>query len=311
MSFDKWATYLNSFRVAYVDDDRPWDVKKSGAPAEYWTALADIHASEVWIEEIPAVPPGATTAVVEVVTLAVEAHPTAVNPYNYVVFPVGGSMSNPQGSIINPAVFGDAYRPKLYRYDAGSGAYDDEILYTDACWWVLEMSTGVIQCQNTALPASDAPNVGKWRLECYRYIGQTLDSFVSSAGYINTVRDSTPTTTVSNVNTLTFDASYFTVTSPGAGEAQVALSSSVQQYGQFDYSTWLTGDPLTVNLSAPTRVISATQYPLMCVTINGVRQRYGALYDYTVSGAGTGVVTVTFTNARYTLKNNDEIGIGY
>jgi len=323
MAFEKGqiGTFNNSYRLGYQQDQHPWVTKHNSAvpTTDYWVNKLNVDKSEIWVNDIPVTPPAVSTSVVQVSTLAVVADSygaAALDPgvyADYVVVPVGGTdISTPEKDIINPAIYGDNYRPKLYRASA-PGTYDVEIPYTHACEWWLQMGSGILKTFSNTLP--DPFAVGEWRLECYQYVGDTLADYISSSGYINTVDDSGGAVTATSIDHLTFDDSYFTVTDNGGGQATVGVTSTVEQYGVVDHFTYAGGGgaALTVTLTTPTRVLTGSpgKHDTMLVYLNGVLQRFGPGFDYNISGTSPGPVTVTFLQNDHNLIAGDRMTVIY
>lgn len=308
MSLDS-IKYLGSFhsvfRVPFVDEaTRPWLVRRNDVGTEYWQSPLNVAPQEVWIETVPATPPGATTAMVEVVTIGLTEDTSSAPAANwkYQTHVLGGSPAGnpPITKVICPATYGDAYRPKLYRY---VGAVRTEITVGDGSYWVYDVAGGIIYTFNTQLPATATV----YEVDVYRYIGQTLDGFVASSGIISAVTDGT--TSVANVNSLEFSGTEFTVSTPGAGRASIQLSGSVQQYSVRDKFTYAT-PPKTFTLSTPGSMTVTAQATMALVYVNGILYNNG---EYTFTGVGTATVILTWIGAapKYPLAVGDIIEVIY
>ena len=308
MSLDS-IKYLGSFhsvfRTPFADEaTRPWLIKRNDAGTVLWQSPLNAAAKEVWVESIPVTPPGVTTAPVEVVTIGLTTDPGSapVANWKYQTHVLGGTpaANPPITNVLCPVTYGDAYRPKLYRY---VGAVRTEITVGDGCYWVYDVAGGVVYTYNTALPATATV----YEIDVYRYIGQTLEDFVTASGIVSAVTDGT--TSVPNVSSLEFSGTEFTVSTPGAGRAAVQLSGAVQQYSVRDSFTYA-APPKTFTLTTPGSMAVMAQANMALVYVNGILYNNG---EYTFSGVGTATVILTWIGAapKYPLAVGDIIEVIY
>jgi hypothetical protein len=120
----------------------------------------NIHASEIWAENIPSTPPVSTTSIVEVYTLLDLTADTTVSGSQswYATDGLGDRLRD----WISDKFDGDptsTYAINLYDQD------DNLIPLTDSSGWVFDYQTGILNFQNTHSTATG------FKISGYRYVG--------------------------------------------------------------------------------------------------------------------------------------------
>jgi len=232
-----------------------------------------LKGSDVWIEDIPSIPPSSGTSVIQIFnTLTLTEDVTVANKQSWIAeYPPGSRI----GSFIAPR-YGSGYTVRVYD---GSNS---EIPTGDGSSWFFDYEMGILTFDNP--PGNYGWITSDFKVKIYRYIGRTADDITTGSGGLaaseidndSTVSGVTVKDALENLNT-----------------ANAALLN------RFKYNQNLTAVSGTRIYSLPhTPVADSVQ-----VFINGLLQEPGVGNDYTVSGN-----IVTFSED---LELNDIILAGY
>jgi hypothetical protein len=305
-----WSGTNQSIRVVMTDESKKWseevrnDAGGGGVPVgTLWESPVNVYKSKIWVEDIPAIPPGVTTSVIEAgvyYSVVLNTSSASLTFESYVVVAFGMADNDPPvGNWINPVEYGIAYMPTL-EYD-NMGVWTD-IPATHASDWYFDFASGHLIVFNPPLPGATL------RISGWRYVGRTLEDVMSGTGLISNMTVTDGTTSVTNAVNLTVAGAQFTVTDLGAGVASVGLNTAALQYSVVDDITVLAG-VMTYALTTPAKIAAISQYPLIQVFVNGIRYRYGV--DYSFAGISPGPVNITWISPSYTIVAGDIISIVY
>lgn len=146
----------------YSTTDKAWYEEEPGGGF-------NVHAGEVWAEEVPVTPPGASTSVIKVYTDAADG---AIEMTEDVTVSGAKGWFAEDGSRIGDFVsakYGQPYTPRVYQ-DNGSGTgKGSQILTTDGADWFFDEVSGYLAFQDS----TSGFQKPIW-IEAYRYIGEKV-----------------------------------------------------------------------------------------------------------------------------------------
>lgn len=238
----------------YSTTDKAWYEEEPGGGF-------NVHAEEVWAEEVPVTPPAATTSVIKVYTDvadgAIELTEDTTVSGSRGWFAEDGSRI---GDIVS-AKYGQSYTPRIFQ-DNGSGTgKGSQILTTNAADWFFDEVSGYLAFQD-----STSGFLKPIWLEAYRYIGEKV-----------------------------FDQLGGGVTDRTEGEFDCAASLTVAQLVQMDVtnnrvvlasnSGAAIGPVMGVSMSKPTSTTCVVRFSGECAVFAGLVA--GTIYYLGVNGAIT------------------------
>lgn len=212
----------------------------------------NLNAEDVWLGEIPNVPPSSGTTDIEVYDMLTLQKDVSVNYDKCWVteHPIGTRIGN-----FIPPRYGQGYTVRVYD---GS---NDEVPTTDGSEWFFDYTTGILTFDND--PSDYGWDDSVFKIKVYRYIGETVADIVTGSGVLN-ASDVTNDSTVSGVT---------------VKDALEELSDAVA-VSKFKYNQHL----ITVS---GTRIYSLPHIPVIDtvqVFVNGLLQEPGVGNDYIISG---------------------------
>jgi hypothetical protein len=218
----------------------------------------NLNGADIWMDDIPAIPPSSTTSGIEVYnTLTLQEDVTVNNEKCWLA-------ENPVGIRIGdfiPPRYGQGYTVRVYD---GS---NNEILTTDGSGWFFDYTSGILTFDND--PGGYGHDDSAFKLKVYRYIGQTADDITISSGTLN----------ASDINNNS------TVSGTTVKDALEILNTD-SDVSRFKYNQHL-------NTISGTRIYSLPDSPVantVQVHVNGLLQEPGIGNDYTISSQ-----IITFT----------------
>lgn len=179
MSLSEYTKLSFVFKKLYARDysttDKAWYEEVPGGGF-------NVHADEVWAEEVPVTPPAATTSVIKVYTDTADGAIKLTE--DITVSGSRGWYAEDGGRIGNfvPAKYGQGYTPRIYQ-DNGSGTGKGaQILTTDAADWIFDEVSGYLAFQG----ATTSLVKPIW-LESYRYIGEAVSDQLGTGASDRTI----------------------------------------------------------------------------------------------------------------------------
>ena len=219
---------------------------------EFPTKSFNLSSKDVWLDDIPIIPPVSTTSGVEVYDTLILQKDVSVNSEKCWLseVPIGTRV----GDFIPPR-YGQGYTVRVYD---GS---DVEILTTDGSGWFFDYTSGILTFDND--PGGYGWDDSVFKLKVYRYIGQTVDDFTVSSGTLN----------ASDINN---DSTVLGTTVKDALEA-LDTNGVVARFKYNQYLSTVSGTQVFSLADAP---VSDT----VQIYVNGLLQEPGVGNDYMISG---------------------------
>jgi len=210
----------------------------------------NLDAEDIWIDDIPAIPPTSGTSSIEIYDTLILQENVTVNYEKcwLVEQPIGTQIGN-----FIPPRYGQGYTVRVYD---GS---NNEIFTTDGSGWFFDYTNGILTFDND--PSEYGWDDSAFKIKVYRYIGQTAANIASGA------------LDASDINN---DSS---VSGTTVKDALEELSGAVG-IPRFKYNQHLITISGTRIYSLPDSPVSST----VQVYVNGLLQEPGVGSDYTISG---------------------------
>jgi len=148
----------------YTSTAKPWY-------EEFSTKEFNLHATDIWIDEIPPTPPTLDTSTIKIYNTLALVEDLSVNSHKAWLAedPIGTRV----GNFISPR-YGQGYTVRVYD---GSG---DEIPTTDKSSWYFDYTNGILVFDYN--PAIYGWDISGFRIKAYRYIGLTVHDMTTSSG---------------------------------------------------------------------------------------------------------------------------------
>lgn len=142
----------------YTSTQKKWHEEFAGK-------ALNLSSSDIWVDEIPVVPPATTTEVVEAVDLVLTEDVTVNNSLSWLCCSAIGDISTRLGDFIQPTrTRSQGYFVRLF------DSQNVQIFVGDPCGWEFDYANGILTFENR--PSNfTAP----FRIKAYRYIGGVLD----------------------------------------------------------------------------------------------------------------------------------------
>jgi hypothetical protein len=219
---------------------------------EYSVKPFNLDGKDIWMDDIPSVPPTSGTSSIEVYNTITLQEDITVNYERCWLAeePIGTRI----GDFIPPR-YGQEYTVRVYD---GS---DNEIFTTDGSGWFFDYTSGILTFDND--PGGYGWDDSAFKLKVYRYIGQTVDNITISSGSLN----------ASDINN---DSTVSGVTVNDALET-LNVSNVIFRFKYNQPLSTVSGTNIYSLLDSP--VIDTVQ-----VYVNGLLQEPGIGNDYTISG---------------------------
>lgn len=279
---------------------RPMEERERFNPLLPLDSRIIMHPSEIWGDDLPALPPAADTPIVAVHKSfpAPPGEQGAWRMANRTDPPLGPNMcwittlaggggaggeNDPRITDWIPEKYGSAWAYTIHE-DAG-GTPGMQIPWTDASGPLFDPQSGTLtfEIDPTGAPAWVAP----FWVKGYRFVGRDLATIISSiiVGAGITVEDSVPVP-FPNTNLVRFSSS-FVVTALGAGQVQVSLVGGVtwpwaNRLVLICPADYAPGIPADFAIAPPATVMNSTVF----VFVEGVKMMYGAGKDFIFTAPG-------------------------
>lgn len=185
---------------------------RTSANKEYYEEMIptafDVHATEIYLNPIPSVPPTANTSVVQIYSgLVLTQDRSVAGNKAWVVLPTwtanwssgSGDVSQVMKNFISPK-YGSGYAVKVYK---GDGTRISEL---DNVNWMFDYKAGVLTFENDPVMNGTAVEQSI-RIDVYQYIGQTVDAASTNASMAGLTDVDLQTQPAANGNVLIYDES--------------------------------------------------------------------------------------------------------
>jgi hypothetical protein len=296
---------------------RPMEERERFNPLLPLDSRIIMHPSEIWGDDLPALPPAADTPIVAVhksfpappgeqgAWMTAMRTDVVANLCWITTLAGGGGAGgefDPRITDWIPEKYGSAWAYTIHE-DAG-GTPGAQIPWTDASGPLFDPQSGTLtfEIDPTGAPLWTAP----FWVKGYRFVGRDLATIISSiiVGAGITVEDSVPVP-FPNTNLVRFSSS-FVVTALGAGQVQVSLVGGVtwpwaNRLVLICPADYAPGIPADFAIAPPATVMNSTVF----VFVEGVKMMYGAGKDFIFTAPGM----IRFLNlaGRTILMQNMEI----
>ena len=221
---------------------------------EFSTKEFNLHATDIWLDDIPSTPPTIDTSVIKIYNTLTLIEDLTVN--NHKAWLAEDPVGTRIGNFISPR-YGQGYTVRVY------DGNNNEIPTTDKSSWYFDYTNGILVFDYN--PAIYGWNISSFKIKAYRYIGLTVKDMTTSSGALD----------ASDINN---DS---TVSGSTVKDALNSLNN-----GNFIIDRTVFNQPLIV--TSGVLVYTLPDLPIqetVQVFVNGLLQEPGIGKDYTVSGS--------------------------
>ena len=141
----------------YTSTNKKWHEEFAGK-------ALNLSSSDIWVDDIPNVPPASSTDIVEVVDLVLTEDVTVANSLSWLCCSTLDDITTRIGDFIQPTrTRSQGYFVRLF------DKQNTQIYVGDPCGWEFDYANGILTFENR--PSSF---VAPFRIKAYRYIGKVL-----------------------------------------------------------------------------------------------------------------------------------------